>query len=107
MVVLDYLQLPPVRDRFISENKMNQLLSIQLWHSLKYTASTKIARQNVLNSLRLGTFDKNTEKILKSRIMNQSEKIYPHGALHMYAENAPTLLRNQTVLSDLNLLYKS
>lgn len=54
-----------------------------------------------MNSIHLGTIDENTEKLLKAIFMDQSEKSYPHDPLHMYAENAPTLLRNQTALINL------
>ena len=66
---------------------------------------TEVARQNdqtfinVLNKVCLSTVSENIEKLLKARFINQSDKNYPHDALHMYAENAPTVLRNQTVLN--------
>ena len=86
----DYLYLPPVRDgliflRFISGNKVNQLSSLKLWHSFKYAALAEAVRQNVLSSVRFCTFDENTEKLLKARIIDQSNKNYPHDALDIYA----------------------
>ena len=57
---------------------------------------------NVLNSARRGIVDENTEKLLKARFINQSEKTYPHDASHMYAENFPPVVRNKTVLKNLS-----
>lgn len=57
---------------------------------------------NVLNSARLGIVDENTDKLLKERFINQSEKTYPHDASHMYAENFSPVVRNKTVLKNLS-----
>ena len=51
MVIGDYLQLSPVKMRFIfsrftSRNKVNQLLSLQLRHLLKYAERTELLRQH-------------------------------------------------------------
>ena len=42
---------------------MNQLLSLQLWYLFEYTELKKVAGKsvNVLNNVRLGTIDENTE----------------------------------------------
>ena len=112
LVIADYLQLPPVWgrlifSRFTSGSKMNQLLSLQLWHLLKYAELTEVVRQsdqifvNVLNNTRLGAAHENTAKLLKARFIDQSEKNYPHDALHTYAEHEPTVLRNRTVINNL------
>lgn len=39
--------------------------------------------------------------LLKARFTDQSKKNYPHDALLMYAENAVTVLWNQSVLNNL------
>lgn len=38
---------------------------------------------------------------MKARFIDQSDKLYPHDAMNMYTESAPTVLRNQTVLNNL------
>ena len=101
VVIGDYLQLPPVRggflfSKFASGSKMNQLLSLQLWHLFKYAELTQVAIQNdqtffnVLNNVLLSIEDQNTERLLKAILINQSGKNCPHDPLHMYVENAPT-----------------
>ena len=103
----DFLQLPPVKGRFIfsqSSSSMNQLLSLQLWHLFKYAELTEIVRQsdlmfqNLLNNVRIGEIDEQNENLLKSKFILESDKNYPNNALHMYAENEPTIFRNQMIL---------
>ena len=73
----------------------------------KYDELTEVVRKsdqvfvNLLNNVRFATVDENTGKLLKARLIDQSDKNYPHDALHMYVENAPTTLTNQTVLNNL------
>ena len=86
---------------------MNQILSLQLWHFFKYAELTKVIRcsdsrfVNVLENVCLGTVCVNTEKLSKARFIDQSDKNYPHDALHIYAKNTSTVLRNQNVLNNL------
>lgn len=47
------------------------------------------------------TISKNTEKLLKSKFIDLSDKNYSYDALPIYAENAPTVLRSQTALDTL------
>ena len=54
----------------------------------------------MLKNVRLSIVHENTEKLLKARFIDQSDKDYPHDTLHIHAENAPTVLRNQTVLNN-------
>ena len=53
---------------------------------------------NMLSITRLGIFDENTEKLLKAKLIDQPDKDCLHDTLHMYAKNAPIVLRNQSVL---------
>ena len=72
MIIGHYVQLTPVRERFIflrfpSENKINQLLSLQLWLLFKYVELTEVLRQgdhifaHVLNNIYFDFVDLNTE----------------------------------------------
>lgn len=72
VVISHCLQLTPARRRlllskFASGSKINQLLSLQLWYLFEYTEFKKVAGKsdqafvNVLNNVRLGTIDENTE----------------------------------------------
>ena len=53
---------------------------------------TEVVSQNdqtfvdiLCKSVRLGTVDENTDKLLKARFIGQSDKNYPHDALHYNA----------------------
>ena len=76
---------------------MNQLLSLQLWYLFKYAELTEVAGKsdqtfaNVLNNVLLSTEDENTERLLNTIFIDQSDKNYPYDALNMYAENATRL----------------
>ena len=73
VVTGDYLQLLLVKriifSRFTSGSKMNQLLSFRLLHLFKYAELTEFIRQTnqtfryVLNSVRLGPVNENTESL--------------------------------------------
>lgn len=73
----------------------------------KYGKLSEVVRKSdqvfvkVLNSARLGTIDENTEKLLKIRFIDQSDKTYSCDTLRLDVENSLTVLRNQTVLNHL------
>lgn len=73
----------------------------------KYDELKQVIRQrnqisdNVVNIVRLGTDNKNIDKVLKARFIDQSEKNYPYYAYNMYAQNASTVLRNKTAINNL------
>ena len=51
MVVAEWLQLPPVREKpifsqFSDKDSMKHLLVLQLWHFFKYAELTEVVRQN-------------------------------------------------------------
>ena len=97
----NYLQLIPLKWKFI-QRKLNQLLSLKLWHLLEYAKLTEMVKQsdhtfaNALNYIRLSIVDGNTNKILKVKFIDQPEENYLD-TLHMYTENAPTVLINQAL----------
>ena len=113
LVTVDYFQLPLVKGRFIfsrftAGRKMNEILSLQFWHLIQCDELIEVVGQsdltsfNVLNSVHFGNVDESSEKLLKARFIEQSDKNYPHDALYIYTENAPTVLRNQAVLNNLS-----
>ena len=51
----------------------------------------------MLNNVLLSIEDENTERLLNTIFIDQSDKNYPYDALNMYAENATRLWINQTV----------
>ena len=67
---------------------------------LKYAKLTEMVKQsdhtfaNALNYIRLSIVDGNTNKVLKVKFIDQPEENYLD-TLHMYAENALTVLINQ------------
>ena len=115
--ICHYLQLNSVRGRFIisrfaSKGKMNQLLLLQSWLLFKYAELKLVVRQTdhifvlVENNICVDTVDvKILKSFQKARFTGQSDNVYSNDALHKYAENKPTVLRNQIVIS--NYLLKS
>ena len=94
MAVADLLQLPPVRGKhifsqFFDTDSMKNLLSLQLWHLLKYAELTKVVKQNdkmfidLLNKARVSNIDDYVDKLLKARFTNESDENYPKDALHV------------------------
>ena len=67
---------------------------------------TEVVRQNdklfieLLNKVRVGNID-DVEKLLKARLTVESNENCSEDVLHMYAENEPTMSRNDAVLNDL------
>ena len=101
LTISDYHQLPPVKGRFIFSRftrEVRRISCCQKWHLFKYVELTEVS---VLNNFCPAIVDRNTEKFLKVRFINQSGDNCPIDALHMYPENAPTVLRNQTALNNL------
>ena len=111
MAVADLLQLPPVRGKhifsqFFDTDSMKNLLSLQLWHLLKYAELTKVVKQNdkmfidLLNKARVSNIDDYVDKLLKARFTNESDENYPKDALHMSAEKEPAMKRNDATLNN-------
>ena len=49
----------------------------------------------------VGNIDNDVEKLLKARLIHESDENYLKEVLHIYAENKPAMKRNNAVLNDL------
>ena len=90
---------------------MKHLSGLQLWHLFKHAELTEVVRKNdklfidLLNKVRVGNIHDGAEKILKAKFTHNSDKNCPKDVLHMYAENEPTIKRNEAVLNDLSISF--
>ena len=93
----DFLQLPLVKRKAIyspltNNDKLERLLSLQLWHFLKYVELKEVVRQNnmglinLLNKVRVVENNENVENNFKARFANESYKVYPRNAMNICAE---------------------
>ena len=93
--------------QFSVKYSMKPLLGLQLRHLYKYAEFTEVVRQNdtliidLLNKVRVGNINDDAEKVLKARLIHESDENYSKDAMHMYAENEHVMKRNQAVLNDL------
>ena len=55
----------------------------------------------MLNKVRIGNIDDDVEHFLNARFIRESDKNYPKDTFHMYAENEPTMKKNEAVLNEL------
>ena len=56
----------------------------------------------LLNKVRVGNINDNVEKLLKEKLMHESDENYPRYSLHMYSENKSAVKINEAVLNDLH-----
>ena len=83
--------------------------SVDLWHNFKIAELTEVMCQkdnvdfiHLLNKLRVGNIDKNVKNILKTRFISKNNPSYPIEALHIFAENRPARVHNETMLDNLS-----
>ena len=55
----------------------------------------------MLNQIRVGRIDESSEMIIQSRFIDSEDTNYPKEALHIFAENGPVLIHNDSMLSQL------
>lgn len=78
-----------------------------MWRKFQFVELTEVIRQrgdspfiDLLNRVRIGEITNDDEKILKSRFISTDNVDFPHDALHLFAENAPSKLHNDTRLEN-------
>ena len=57
---------------------------------------------NLLNNVRIGELSESDVDVLGSRVIDKTNENYPVDALHIFAENEPARLHNQTMLETIN-----
>ena len=112
LVCGDLYQLPPVKAQPIyifNENTpvMHGVTCLELWHNFVIVELTEIMRQkddatfiHILNKIRLGNIDKQVVDNLQARFIDKADSDYPENALHIFAENHPVTLHNETMLQN-------
>ena len=88
--------------------------------TFKFCELSEVMRQredssfiDLLNNVRIGELSENDVDVLTSRVIDKTDENYPVDALHIFAENEPARLHNQTMLEMINqtvitcLLYTS
>ena len=109
----DFLQMPPVRGKPIyacvdEHDKIDRLLSLNLWHMFQFAEFTEVMRQkgdakfiNLLNKIRIGDIDGDRQQKLKAGFVNETADNYPRNAVHMFAENYANVVHNKKILDTL------
>ena len=106
LVFGDVYQLPPVEGApiYSSTDNIKGYLSLELWNNFKVVELIEIMRQrgdlefiSFLKKIRVGV----GEKILLSRFIAKDNPAYPKHALHMFAENKPSVDYNELMLNEI------
>ena len=92
ILVGDLYQLPPIQQRPIFAEYFDDMLNIfPLWRIFKICELSEVMRQrgdnvliSLLNKIRIGTVDNDTNQILESRLINCEAENYPWNALHIF-----------------------
>ena len=109
ILIGDLLQMPPVKQRPIYALYNNAWQdAVHLWKHFSFVELDEVMRQqgdtqfiNLLNIVRIADISIENESLIKSRFIEQSNPNYPHGALHIFAENAPAHAHNKQMLDRL------
>ena len=103
-------QLPPVKGVSIysTADNIKGYSSLELWNNFKVVELTEVMRQSgdldfisFLNKIQVGIVDYEGEKILLSRFIAKDNPAYPKHALHMFAENKPSVDYNELMLNEI------
>ena len=77
--------------------------------TFKFCELSEVMRQredssfiDLLNNVRIGELSENDVDVLSSRVIDKSDESYPVDDLHIFAENEPARLHNQTMLEMIN-----
>ena len=109
----DFLQLSPVRGKAIYAcvdeiDKIDRLLSLNLWHMFQFAELEEVTRQkcdpefiNLINKIKIGDIDEDVQQKLKARFVNETADNYLQNAVHMFAENYPTVVHDKKILETL------
>ena len=107
LLVADLLQLSPVMGKPVyatvdSCDSLERHLALNLWDMFQFAELTEVMRQrdntkfiNLLNKIQVGNVDEDVQKQIKERFIEESDINYPENALHMFAENYPTVKHNR------------
>ena len=110
LLVANLLHLPPLMDKPVyatvdSFDSLERHLAFNLWHMFQFAELTEVMRQrgdtkfiDFLNKIRAGNVDEDVQKLIGERFIEESDINYPENALHMFAENYPTVKYNRKVL---------
>ena len=110
LVCGELYQLPPVKGApiYSSTDNIKGYLSLELWNKFKVVELTEVMRQrgdlefiSFLNKVRAGIVDYEGGKILLSRFIAKDKPAYRKHALHMFAENKPSVDYNELMLNEI------
>ena len=80
----------------------------ELWKMFRLVELTEVMHQkgdtsfiDLLNQIQVGHIDESSEMIVQSRFIDSEDSKYPQQALHIFAENAPALTHNDSMLNQL------
>ena len=106
----DLYQLPPVLQKPIYADYYDEIFNIHhLWRTFKSCELTEVMRQredslfiDLLNNVLIGELSESDINVLGSRVIDKADKNYPVDALHIFAENEPARVHNQTMLETID-----
>ena len=110
VVVGDFYQLPPVRERMIFAPYKKDIYNLcHPWDQFKMIELNQIMRQcgdqlftEILNRVKTADITDEDARVLSSRERKQGDVAYPKDALHIYAENIPAKQHNLEMLESLD-----
>ena len=110
VVVGDFYQLPPVRERMIFAPYKKDIYNLcHPWDQFKMIELNQTMRQcgdqlfrEILNRVRTADITDEDARVLSSREIKQGDVAYPKDALHIYAENIPAKQHNLEMLESLD-----